>query len=282
MEIGDSAPSKKAADRNSPPRWRGPAKRLDIDETGVTADFRSQSLKVARHRASGKMDAQGVGEVQWGPASGTAAPWVGVALEDLGSVRKNDGLPLGGEGDPVVSGTASPKESSDVNAISCSSSPAPRAVPVPGSPPLSVQLSFSPPRSTQLSLHVSPFDGNCVPSQVPPVDRGRYANLSYDQVHELCRRRGYGRGDSKEVSNTRLASMDAEERKRTSTRDGFVETLVAVTGKGGRAPVAVAGNVDFPLGGRETRCRVDGLHSAFVAGKDVAQQHAQRRNPELN
>ena len=51
------------------PRWRGPAKILDIDDAGVRAKFRSQTLKVARCCVRKKMDVQGAGEVEpcvWG------------------------------------------------------------------------------------------------------------------------------------------------------------------------------------------------------------------------
>ena len=35
VKMGDSAPFYMAANRKSTPRWRGPAKISDIDETGV-------------------------------------------------------------------------------------------------------------------------------------------------------------------------------------------------------------------------------------------------------
>ena len=46
---GDDVPFYKAQSRKGPPRWRGPAKILEIDETGVTAPFQSQTFNVARY-----------------------------------------------------------------------------------------------------------------------------------------------------------------------------------------------------------------------------------------
>ena len=39
----------KAQNRTSFPRWRGPAKVIEMDESGATASFRSQTFKVARY-----------------------------------------------------------------------------------------------------------------------------------------------------------------------------------------------------------------------------------------
>ena len=43
IDGGDTAQSRKSS-----PRYRGPAEILEIDETGVTASFQSQTFKVAR------------------------------------------------------------------------------------------------------------------------------------------------------------------------------------------------------------------------------------------
>ena len=40
-QVGDSLLSYRALSRRSPPRWRGPAKILDIDDAGAPAQFRS-------------------------------------------------------------------------------------------------------------------------------------------------------------------------------------------------------------------------------------------------
>ena len=44
MKIGDSVPFYMAVHRKSTPKGRGPAKILDIDGTGVTVKFQSQTF----------------------------------------------------------------------------------------------------------------------------------------------------------------------------------------------------------------------------------------------
>ena len=49
-QAGDSSLFYKASSRKCAQRWRGPAKISDIDDSGATAKFRSQTFKVARYR----------------------------------------------------------------------------------------------------------------------------------------------------------------------------------------------------------------------------------------
>ena len=70
-------------------------------------------------------------------------------------------------------------------------------------------------RPSLLSCPLLPsFDRDCALTEGPIIDRGCYDGMTYDQIHELCERRGYSREDSEEVSKTRLASTCAEERTR--------------------------------------------------------------------
>ena len=46
---------------------RGAPKILDIDETGVTVKFQSQTLMVARYCARKQVEKKGVEEVEWSP-----------------------------------------------------------------------------------------------------------------------------------------------------------------------------------------------------------------------
>ena len=48
VNVGDLALFHKAPRKKSKPRWRGPAAILDMDESGATLQFQSQSFKVAR------------------------------------------------------------------------------------------------------------------------------------------------------------------------------------------------------------------------------------------
>ena len=47
--IGYAAPFNKAAKKKSTTRWRGPAKILDIDDTGATVKFQSRTFNMARY-----------------------------------------------------------------------------------------------------------------------------------------------------------------------------------------------------------------------------------------
>ena len=49
VAVGGSFLCYEAQSRESSPRWRGPARILDIDDTGATAIFQSQTLMVDRH-----------------------------------------------------------------------------------------------------------------------------------------------------------------------------------------------------------------------------------------
>ena len=134
------------------------------------------------------------------------------------------------EGDLTASSTAPPYESPDVNQAGGFLPSRPGPVRVPDSPPLSVQLPPSPPLSIQLPPKVSSFGGIRYPHKAPDVGRGRYEDASYDQIRELCRRRGYFREGPKEVPETRLASLAAEGRKRAVAEDKAADTPVAVPG----------------------------------------------------
>ena len=49
IDVGDMVLFYKAQSRKSAPRWRGPAKVLEIDDSEVTVSFQSQTFKVARY-----------------------------------------------------------------------------------------------------------------------------------------------------------------------------------------------------------------------------------------
>ena len=79
------------------------------------------------------------------------------------------------------------------------------------------------------------------------MDRTRCGGLSYDQVHELRELRGLRRKDSKAVLKTRLASVNAEERRCARAEEDAIDTASSATGKRGRSPVdAVATSDDAP------------------------------------
>ena len=133
---------------------------------------------------------------------------------------------------------------------------------------------FTPPPRFSSRLMFLPPKNNPALSKAPFVGREHYADMSYDQMHELCNRRGYNRKDSKEVLKTQVGSMGAEERKRTFTGDNPMDTSVTVTRKRGRATEDVVGKSDASLGSQEKRCRVGDLRLAFVTEKEAAGEHA--------
>ena len=98
--------------------------------------------------------------------------------------------------------------------------------------------------------------------------------MTYDQIDEQCRRRGYSRKDTKEVLKTRLAPMDAEQQKCSVSGDSTMDTSVTVTGKRSRVSDAVAENSGKFVGDQDEWRRVGGLHLAFVADREVAKERA--------
>ena len=70
MRSREVASSYKAPNRKSAPRWRGPAKILDVGDTGATAKFQSPTFKVARYSLRKNVAAYGVEVGDWNSASG--------------------------------------------------------------------------------------------------------------------------------------------------------------------------------------------------------------------
>ena len=64
VEIRNTALGYKAQNKKIAPRWRGPGLILDIDETGVTATFQSQTFKVARFCVRKKVEAKDVEDAE--------------------------------------------------------------------------------------------------------------------------------------------------------------------------------------------------------------------------
>ena len=76
----------------------------------------------------------------------------------------------------------------------------------------------------------------------------------------------------------RLASMEAEDRKRTFAEDDDMETSEAATGNRGREPADAAAYSEDSLRNQGTRCRVGDLHLDVVAEKAVVGGRAGRRS----
>ena len=72
------------------------AKILDIDETGVTAKFQSQTFTVARYCVRKQMVEKDVSELEWRPASGKSDSWDGALPDDSGDVIRHGKFPSEG------------------------------------------------------------------------------------------------------------------------------------------------------------------------------------------
>ena len=85
--MGDSTLFYKSPDRNGAPRRRGPDTSLDADDAKVTGEFHGQAPPTARYCVRRKVDAEGVGEVDWAPASERLGFLDGMAPAALGKLR---------------------------------------------------------------------------------------------------------------------------------------------------------------------------------------------------
>ena len=160
---------------------------MDIDGAGETVEYRGQTFKAARYCVRKKMAEKDESEVEWHPQE----RWThGMETRRrIWRARKFTGAPWGGSGDPDVPSTDLLRGNSGIRARG-SSSDSPMVISLPDSPTLPVQLPSSSPLWVQLPPHVSSFDKNCTPSLPLVVGRGKYARLSYHQIHERYKKRG--------------------------------------------------------------------------------------------
>ena len=85
--------------------------------------------------------------------------------------------------------------------------------------------------------------------------RGEYDHLTYDELRNPCRTRGFAREDSKAALKARLATMDAVERERGREREDVMDTREVL------------------LATRRTRHRVEDLQLASVAHREVVKKN---------
>ena len=74
VQIGGPVLFYKTANRKGSPRWRGPAKILDIDEAVVAVKFQSQTFKVAWYRARKTAEEKDAEEGGWNTTSTRPRP----------------------------------------------------------------------------------------------------------------------------------------------------------------------------------------------------------------
>ena len=100
------------------------------------------------------------------------------------------------------------------------------------------------------------FGTNCTRLPGPEDARRDYARLTYDECHQLCRKRGLAGKGSKAALQTRLSTTDAADRKRVREKED-----------------AVNKSEDMPAD-LDKHCRVDDLHLAFAVDEEIKGEHA--------
>ena len=80
---------------------------------------------------------------------------------------------------------------------------------------------------------------------------------------------------------TRLALVDAADRKREIAEKGAADTSETLSGKRGRASVVASEDSEMSIGNQDESCRLRDLHLVYVVDKEVAEGHAQCLAPDL-
>ena len=89
VAVGDMVLFYKTPNRKSSPRRRGPAKVSEIDETGVTVYFQSQTFKVARFCVRRRVKESEVADQDGRAPRSAAEPWIGNWHTERDGVRVN-------------------------------------------------------------------------------------------------------------------------------------------------------------------------------------------------
>ena len=160
------------------------------------------------------------------------------------------------------------------------SATSPRLIPAPGSPPHATQP--SPEMALGATGHSSEsFNCKCAPSQAPRCESANYDHLSYDQLREPRKQRGYHKKDAKAALRTRLGAKDSVGRRATEGAANDMDTSSSVSGKRAR-------NMNEPLASEPTQMGINGKRprkhapeTALAVDMSVVQENAQWRNPAL-
>ena len=227
LEVGDMVLFYKATTKKSSPRWRGPAKVLAIDESGVTVYFQSQTFKVARFCVRRRVKESEVVDQDGRVFRSTADPWVDQWQTGLDGLQTTDTGKDLMDVEPIADKNDVPAVNGEQGSGGLAS---PRLIPVPDSPRTVVGEGLSPSQKVMEDPSAS-FDQKCVPTQVPMVGDSQYDHLSYDELHGLCKARGYCRKDAKTVLKTRLEAMDSVEKKCIVEQTDKMDTSCSVLGK---------------------------------------------------
>ena len=219
--VGDMVLFHKTPHRKRSPRWRGPAKVLEIDETGVTVSFQSQTFKLARFRVRRRVKESEVVDQDGRVPCSTAEPWIGTWRTDKDGVQVNGDVDapeeLGSDGAGANVAPAQPQTRDDSMASPC-------LIPVPDSTTHGEDLEL-PPLENDVNDPSASFAKQCAPSQAPTMEGRQYDNLTYDELHNLCKSRGYCKKDAKTVLKTRLEAIDTVEKNSSQVQSDNMDTF---------------------------------------------------------
>ena len=281
VKVGDTGPSHKASNGKIAPRRRGPAKILVFADAGAMSESQSQILKVPRYCVRRKVDAHYVGEEDWNLVPGSSGALDCTSSAALGKTLGDDRLFLQRDWGPIETSTESRRKRPGVREATGSASSPPTSVPVPASPSLSVLVASPPSPSVQLP----PANSSCGKSRTqlpaPAGTHGDCDHLIHDELHDRCQPRGFAGTDSKAVLRTRLATMDAVERKRNRNVADAMGASETPSGKRYRPTDGAMGSMDDLPARQEKRCRLSDPHLTFVADTEKVKKHAEWWEPEM-
>ena len=142
---GDSVLACETQSREVFPRWRGPTKLFDIEETGATATFQRQTFEVARYCVRKRLDRKDVHEDEWQNTKRTGDPRMSrpPACPDMTQAR---GFVVGKSMDLVEIEQDAGVVGPSADLMRKHSITSPRLIPVPESPTLSIRLPPVPPK----------------------------------------------------------------------------------------------------------------------------------------
>ena len=271
MAVADIVLFYKTPNRKSSPRRRGPAKVLEIDETGVAVYFQSQTFKVARFCVRRRAKESEVVDQDGRVPRSTADPWAGNWHTEKDGVRANveEDAPMEPESAGAGENVAPAQPPATENPMA-----SPRLIPAPESPRHVEDLELSPLQNDVNDPSAS-FDKKCAPSQAPIMEGSQYDHLTYDELHNLCKSRGYCKKDAKTALKTRLEAMDTVARNSSQLQTDNMDTSYSVLGKRER-PLSDSHIAEMPtqLSVGE-RSRGEALATTLVVDSAAAKEHAQ-------
>ena len=257
VKVGDEVLFYKAPTKKSIPRWRGPAKVLLIDESGVTLSFQGLTFKVARHCVRRKVRAVESQDTSCEdvfddlcrstPSVEEPAPPPNPPLDSLDLYKRKE---------PPAPGSTSPNltqsvkrtrlDQDDFDTLELA-----RDTPIPS-------------MATDDQGPLDSFEQTCTQTVGPPTATTDYDRLSHRDLHDLCKQRGYAHKDSKASLCTRLRKMDE------------VATSRAMSTKRSRDHQDGQELSEPPVDRRmfDKRRRKADAYLNFVANKEILKQHA--------